>query len=99
MVGSLIIINLKLMHKKAKKGVGQSKNFGKSRTLVRPVGPESPYGGGWLWQACDSGAAKAEPLWLNLNLFLPCFLGYRSHPEANRSRFPAHYQCVRADAE
>ena len=36
------------MHKKAKKGVGQSKNFGKSRTLVRPVGPESPYDGGGL---------------------------------------------------
>ena len=99
MAGSLIIINLKLMHKKAKKGVGQSKNFGKSRTLVRPVGPESPYDGGGLRQACDSEVAKVEPLWINLNLCLPCIFGYRSHPEANRSRFPAHYQCVRADAE
>ena len=41
--GRVMIINLKLMHKKAKKGVGQSKNFGKSRTLVRPVGSKPWY--------------------------------------------------------
>ena len=41
--GSVIIINLKLMHKKAKKGVGQSKNFGKSRILVQPVDLEPWY--------------------------------------------------------
>ena len=29
------------MHKKAKKGVGQSKNFGKYRLIALPVGPES----------------------------------------------------------
>ena len=28
------------MHKKAKKGVGQSKNFGKYRLIAPPVGPE-----------------------------------------------------------
>ena len=31
------------MHKKAKKGVGQSKNFGKSRILVQPVDLEPWY--------------------------------------------------------
>ena len=28
------------MHKKAKKGVGQSKNFGKFSRIALPVGPE-----------------------------------------------------------
>ena len=34
-----VIINLKLMHKKAKKGVGQSKNFGKSTMQATPAEP------------------------------------------------------------
>ena len=67
--GSVIIINLKLMHKKAKKGVGQSKNFGKSRPLTQPLRPlpSCMAAGRYCWDP------RAHHLWLNLNLaYLYC---------------------------